>query len=100
MRKIATNRLPRHKFKQNYIALHGGEKSTHSAKIGSLVPGLKKYPQKPKSELKANLFRGKITFNMATFNVKTLNTKSQLPELIASAANENIDIICIQEHRL
>ena len=36
---------------------------------------------------------------MATFNVRTLNRIGQLPELIASAEEHKIDIICIQEHR-
>ena len=35
----------------------------------------------------------------ATFNVRTLNRIGQLPELIASAEEHNIEIICIQEHR-
>ena len=34
-----------------------------------------------------------------TFNVRTLNRIGQLPELIASAVEHKIDIICIQEHR-
>ena len=34
-----------------------------------------------------------------TFNVRTLNRIGQLPELTASAVENNIDIICIQEHR-
>ena len=36
---------------------------------------------------------------IATFNVRTLNKIGQLPEVIASAIEHNIDIICIQEHR-
>ena len=43
--------------------------------------------------------RGNITFNTSTFKLKTLNTINQLPELRTSAANKNIDIICVQEHR-
>ena len=39
------------------------------------------------------------TIQIATFNVRTLNKIGQLPELIASAIDHNIDIICIQEHR-
>ena len=34
-----------------------------------------------------------------TFNVRNLNRIGQLPELIASAIEHKIDIICIQEHR-
>ena len=36
---------------------------------------------------------------ISTFNVRTLNTINQAPELIASAIEQNIDIICVQEHR-
>ena len=41
----------------------------------------------------------KQTLQIATFNVRTLNRIGQLPELIASAVEHKIDIICIQEHR-
>ena len=34
-----------------------------------------------------------------TFNVRTLNTINQLPKLTASAAEHNIAIIYMQEHR-
>ena len=41
----------------------------------------------------------KQTLQIATFNVRTWNRIGQLPELIASAEEHKIDIICIQEHR-
>ena len=33
------------------------------------------------------------------FNIRSLNKVNQLPELTASAAEHNTDIICIQQHR-
>ena len=36
---------------------------------------------------------------LSTFNVRTLNTINQLPELVSSAIELNINVICIQEHR-
>ena len=37
--------------------------------------------------------------HIATLNVRTLNTISQLPELTTFAAEYDIDIVCIQEHK-
>ena len=45
------------------------------------------------------LLKCKQTLQIATFNVRTLNRIGQLPELIASAEEYEIDIICIQEHK-
>ena len=45
------------------------------------------------------LLKCKQIIQIATFNVRTLNRIGQLPELIASAVEHKIDIICIQEHR-
>ena len=50
-------------------------------------------------KLKQKLLKCKQTIQIATFNVRTLNRKGQLPELIASAVEHKIDIICKQEHR-
>ena len=47
----------------------------------------------------SKLLKCKQTLQIATFNVRTLNRIGQLPELIASAEEHKIDIICIQEHR-
>ena len=56
--------------------------------------------EKSATELKQqNLLKCKQTIQIATFNVRTLNRIGQLPELIASAVDHKIDIICIQEHR-
>ncbi len=55
---------------------------------------------RPATELKRpKLQKCKQTLQIATFNVRTLNRIGQLPELIASAVEHKIDIICIQEHR-
>ena len=55
--------------------------------------------EKSATELKQKLLKCKRTIQIATFNVRTLNWIGQLLELIASAIDHNIDIICIQEHR-
>ena len=55
--------------------------------------------EKLATKLKQQLLKCKHTIQIATFNVRTLNRMGQLPELIASAIDYNIDIICIQEHR-
>ena len=56
--------------------------------------------EKSTTELKQQkLLKCKQTIQIATFNVRTLNRIGQLPELIASAVEHKIDIICIQEHR-
>ena len=44
------------------------------------------------------LLNGKNVVYTATFNINTLNTVKLLPELIASAAEYYINIICTQEH--
>ena len=50
-------------------------------------------------KLKQKLLKCKSTIQIATFNVRTLNRIGQLPELTASAIDNNIYIICIQELR-
>ena len=56
--------------------------------------------EKSATELKRQkLLKCKQTLQIATFNIRTLNRIGQLPELIASAVEHKIDIICIQEHR-
>ena len=56
--------------------------------------------EKSATELKqSKLLKCKQTLQIATFNVRILNRIGQLPELIASAEEHKIDIICIQEHR-
>ena len=52
-----------------------------------------------RSKDKAYLHLDSKTVYTAMFNIRTLNKLNQLPKLAASAAENNIDIICIQEHR-
>ena len=78
------------------IALRAGKKEARPAEVGALASVF----EKSASELKRqNLLKCKQTLQIATFNVRTLNRIGQLPELIASAVEHKIDIICIQEHR-
>ena len=80
----------------NRIALRAGKKGARSAEVGALASVF----EKSATELKrSKLLKCKQTLQIATFNVRTLNRIGQLPELIASAEEHKIDIICIQEHR-
>ena len=80
----------------NRIALRAGKKGARPAEVGALTSVF----EKSATELKqSKLLKCKQTLQIATFNVRTLNRIGQLPELIASAEEHKIDIICIQEHR-
>ena len=80
----------------NRIALRAGKKGALPAEVGALASVF----EKSATELKqSKLLKCKQTLQIATFNVRTLNRIGQLPELIASAEEHKIDIICIQEHR-
>ena len=80
----------------NRIALRAGKKGARSAEVGALASVF----EKSATELKRpKLLKCKQTLQIATFNVRTLNRIGQLPQLIASAVEHKIDIICIQEHR-
>ena len=80
----------------NRIALRARKKGARPAEVGALASVF----EKSATELKRqNLLKCKQTLQIATFNVRTLNRIGQLPELIASAVEHKIDIICIQEHR-
>ena len=80
----------------NRIALRAGKKGARPAVVGALASVF----EKSATELKqSKLLKCKQTLQIATFNVRTLNRIGQLPELIASAEEHKIDIICIQEHR-
>ena len=59
-----------------------------------LASDLDKYATEPRPLLKC-----KRATQISTFNVRTLQSKKQTFELIASAQKHNIDIICVQEHR-
>ena len=80
----------------NRIALRAGKKGIRPAEVGALDSVF----EKSASELKrSKLLKCNQTLQIATFNIRTLNRIGQLPELIASAVEHKIDIICIQEHR-
>ena len=80
----------------NRIALRAGKKGARPAEVAALASVF----EKSATELKqSKLLKCKQTLQIATFNVRTLNRIGQLPELIASAEEHKIDIICIQEHR-
>ena len=81
----------------NRIALHAGKQNACSAEVGALAQVFKESATEPKP--KPNLLRYKSIVNIVTFNDRTLNTVNQLPELTASAAKHNIDIIRVQERR-
>ena len=81
----------------NRIALRAGKKGARPAEVGALDSVFEKSATELK--LKQKLLKCKQTIQIATFNVRTLYRIGQLPELIASAVEHKIDIICIQEHR-
>ena len=73
------------------------KKGARLREVGVQAPVFEKSATEIK--LKQKLQQCKTTIQIATFNIRTLNRISPLPELIASAIDHNIDIICIQEHR-
>ena len=78
------------------IALRAGIKGARPAEVGALASVF----EKSATELKRlKLLKRKQTLQIATFNVRTLNRIGQLPELIASAVEHKIDIVCIQKLR-
>ena len=80
----------------NYITLCAGKKGARPAEVGAQASVF----EKSATELKQQkILKYKQTIQIATFNVRTLNRIGKLPELIASAVEHKIDIICIQEHR-
>ena len=80
----------------NRIALRAGKKGARPAEVGALASVFEKSATEIKRQ---KLLKYKQTLQIATFNVRTLNRIEQLPELIASAVEHKIDIICIQEQR-
>ena len=81
----------------NRIALRAGKQGACPAEVGALASVFEKSATELKHKKK--LLKCKQTIQIATFNVRTLNRIGQLPELISSAVEHKIDIICIQEHR-
>ena len=83
----------------NRITLSAGKKGARPAEVGALASVFEKSATELKRSKLLKLLKCKQTLQIATFNVRTLNRIGQLPELIASAEEHKIDIICIQEHR-
>ena len=81
----------------NCIALRAGKKGAHHAEVRALASVFEKSATELK--LKQKLLKCKQIIQIATYNVRTLNRIGQLPELIASAVEHKIYIICVQEHR-
>ena len=67
----------------------------HSAEVEALATVVEKIQLQ---QTKTNLLRCKNNASVGTFNIRTLNIINQLPELTVSAAEQNIDIICVQEY--
>ena len=74
-----------------------GKKGARPAEVGALASVFEKSATVFK--LKQKLLKCKQTIQIATFNVRTLNRIGQQAELIASAVEHKIDIICLQKHR-
>ena len=83
-----------HTICPNRIALCADKKGVRPAKTGVLSSVF----EKSATKFKQKLVKCKRTIQRVTFNVRTLNRIGQLTELTTSAI-DNIDIICIQEHR-
>ena len=66
-----------------------------------VVPVQAAVNEKSTTELanKTNLLKCKRLTNISTFNVRTLNSITQISELVSSVISYNIDVICIQWHR-
>ena len=98
-------RIKRHRHRKitmtytcpNNIVLLAGKKRGPSCWGWSPGPRVRKIRKEIK--LLKNLLKCKSTIQIAIFKVRTLNKIGQLPELTASAIDDYIDIICIQEHR-
>ena len=80
---------------QNHIALLAEKQGARSAGVGVLEKSTREL--KPKVRLLR--FKSTIHIYIAIFNVRALNRIGQLPELTASAAEHDIDIIGIRVHR-
>ena len=83
--------------RSNRIARHAGKQGARAG-VTDPAPVFEKlatdhHKQKPK------LLRGKKVTSISTFNVRTLHTECQSSELVSSAIDNEVDIICIQEHR-
>ena len=69
--------------------------------VSTNVPAsLEKYATEQQNHKNCNPCFIRHLTRISTFNVRTLNSEKQLGELISSAIEYNIDVVCIQEHRL
>ena len=73
-----------------------GNQGAHSAVVLVLASAFQKSATEPKNRL----LKCKHATMISTFNVRTLAKINQISELTASATEQNIDIICVQEHWL
>ena len=71
-----------------HIMLRSGKKGACPAEVGALIPVFEKSATELK--LKQKLLKCKLIIQIATFNVRILNRIGQLPELTASAIDDNI----------
>ena len=82
----------------NRLALRTNKQAAGSAKVGTLASVFEKLATKHKPKPKQKLLWCKSTVHIVTLNVWTLKRICLLPELTASAAEHNIDIVYTQEH--
>ena len=73
-------------------------KTRGSVEVGALFPVFEKSPTELKLKPKQKLLICKNTVHIVTFNVRNLKRIGLLSDLIAPAAEHNIDIVCIQEY--
>ena len=85
--------------RSNRIARHAGYQGARSRVHGQALAIEKLATDQNNKPKKTPLIRSKVLFRLSTFNVRTLNNESQISELIASAIEYKIDVICLQEHR-
>lgn len=78
------------------IDRRAGQKGSRAG-VSVLAPDFEKYATERN---KIRLLKCKNPFKISTFNVRTLQPINQMAELTATAINNQIDIICVQEHRL
>ena len=76
--------------------IHKLHHSSRVKKVGALASVF----ERSAAELKQQkLLKCKQTIQIAIFNVRTLNRIGQLPDLTASAVEQKVDIMSVQEHR-
>ena len=83
--------------RSNRIARRAGYQGARSAEVSTLGPVFEK--SDTESNNHGSLLKCRKSIKISTFNVRSLNSLHQTGELIASAEEFHIDVICIQEHR-